>query len=51
VGAYACRRADGRAEIVWSDDRHGLVARAIGRDADLGAIYRWWLAAAPGALD
>ncbi len=49
AGAYACRVVDGAAEIVWTDERLALVARAVRVDSDLVALWRWWLSDAPGA--
>jgi hypothetical protein len=49
AGRYACRVAGAAAELVWSDDRARLVARAVRHDGDLAALWRWWVTDAPGA--
>jgi hypothetical protein len=49
AGSYGCSSRDDRAEVVWTDDVIDLLGRAVGRDDDLGAMYRWWTTEAPGA--
>lgn len=41
VGRFWCGVADGRAEMWWTEG--DTLAHAIAPDADLGALYSWWL--------
>jgi hypothetical protein len=43
VGRYRCLVARGRAEMWWTDDA-GIIAHAVGADADLARLFAWWRA-------
>lgn len=42
IGRYTCEFAQGHAQMWWSDD-HGILAHAVAPDADLAALFTWWL--------
>jgi predicted outer membrane lipoprotein len=44
VGRYVCRIENQRATLWWSDEQTGELGHATRDDADLGALFAWWLA-------
>lgn len=43
AGRYACRIDDGAATLWWTTDRARVMVRAVRPDADLEALFDWWL--------
>ncbi len=41
-GIFGCGQSARGAEMVWSLDRVGVVARAIGTDRSVTAMFQWW---------
>ena len=41
VGRFSCELVDGRAEMWWTEG--GTLSHAIAPDADIAALYAWWL--------
>ena len=44
AGRFACGRAQGRATMWWTVADRGVLARADAPNADIAALYGWWLA-------
>lgn len=43
AGRFACRLEQGRAAMWWTVADRGLLAHAVGADADLASLFAWWL--------
>jgi hypothetical protein len=43
AGRFACRREHGRAAMWWTVADRGVLAHAVGADADLASLFAWWL--------
>ena len=41
VGRFSCRVVDGRAEMWWTEGN--TLSHALAPDADIAALYAWWL--------
>jgi hypothetical protein len=49
-GRYRCSRVDGRARVVWTNERAGVLGSATRADGDLRSLYQWWTTV-PGPVD